>query len=155
MAKLADLKLAYRAYMRGYSYRRIDWTPGAMLSVPLAEARICVVTTAGFTLPGQVPFDATARGGDWSFREIPADADVRRLLTSHKSDAFDRTGIDADANLALPLDRLRERRGRLATVHFSFMGSITAPERLMDTSGPEVVRRVAESGADAVLLTPV
>ncbi len=45
---------------------------------------------------------------------------------SHKSDAFDASGIEADKNLALPVDDLREmvREGKLGSVnarHFSFM----------------------------------
>ena len=39
--------------------------------------------------------------------------------------------------------------------HFSFMGSITAPGRLMVETAPEVAKKLKEDGADWVLLTPV
>ncbi len=39
--------------------------------------------------------------------------------------------------------------------HFSFMGSITAPGRLLKETGPEVAHKLREDGADWVLLTPV
>jgi D-proline reductase (dithiol) PrdB len=160
MAKLSDLKLTYRIFMETYRYRRVDWRPGAVLRKPLSEASIAVVSTAAFHLPGQAPFDRSVRGGDWSFREIPADADLHALRIAHKSDAFDHSGIENDANLAMPLDRLREiqaegRIGGLAPRHFSFMGSISAPARLLNDSAPAVAASLAADGADAVLLTPV
>lgn len=160
MARLGDLKLTYRLFMQAYPYRHVEWRPGARLSKPLPDAVIAVVTTAGLYGPEQPPFDHSIRGGDWSYREIPADVDAGTLRVAHKSDAFDHAGIEQDPNLGLPLDRLRElaaRRviGRVADRHFSFMGSLTAPGRLMDTSAPEVARKLVEDGVDAVLLTPV
>jgi D-proline reductase (dithiol) PrdB len=160
MAKLSDLKLSYRIFMETYRYRRFDWRPGAVLRKPLAQSRIAVVTTAGFHLTGQPPFDRGVHGGDVSFREIPAAAHLAALRIAHKSDAFDHAGIEQDANLALPLDRLRElcaegRLGGLAPRHFSFMGSISAPARLLGASAPAVAAGLASDGADAVLLTPV
>lgn len=160
MAKLSDLKLSYRIFMEAYRYRRFDWRPGAVLGKPLERSRIAVVTAAGFHLPGQPPFDRRVRGGDTSFREIPADANLAALRIAHKSDAFDHAGIERDANLALPLDRLRElcaegHLGGLAPRHFSFMGSISAPARLLSVSAPAVAAALAADDADAVLLTPV
>src|SRR5258708_605522 len=108
MAHLSDLSLKYRIFMQAYPYRRIDWRPGARLSKPLNESRIALVTSAGFSPRDQPPFDASIKGGDWSFREITRDAPVQELLIGQKSDAFDHSGIEADRNLALPLDRLRE-----------------------------------------------
>jgi D-proline reductase (dithiol) PrdB len=158
LARLRDLKLAHRLYMRAYRYRQVDWRPGAKLRKPLAECTVAVITTAAFHLREQAPFDPAVKGGDYSYREIPADSD--RLLISHKSDAFDHTGIERDYNLALPLDRLRELRdegfiGKVAARHYSLMGSITAPARLVEITAPELVRRLADDGVDAVLLTPV
>lgn len=160
MASLDDLKLSYRVFMRAYPYRSVDWQPGAHLAKPLSEAVIAVVTTAAFYLPSQAPFDETIRGGDWSFREIPVDADLASLGIAHKSDAFDHRGIEADKNLALPLGRLREMEaageiGGVAASHYSFMGSVTAPGRLMSESAPAVARLLLERGVDAVVLTPV
>lgn len=159
MARLSDLKLDYRLFMAAYPYRHIDWQPGATLTKPLAGTRLAVVTTAAFHLPDQPPFDRTVRGGDSSYREIPFDTGLRTLRMAHKSDAFDAAGLHADANLALPLDRLRELAaqriiGNPAPRHFSFMGSITAPGRLMKETAPEVAAKLRGDGVDAVLLTP-
>lgn len=160
MANLSDLNLRYRAYMQFYRYRRLDWQPGATPQKPISQLRIAVVTTAAFFRPEQNPFDESIRGGDYSFREIPLDTDLTTLRTAHKSDAFDHQGIEIDKNLALPLDRLREltaegRIGGVAPRHFSLMGSISAPARLVKITAPEIVRRLSEDRVDAVLLTPV
>ena len=160
MAKLSDLKLSYRIYMHAYKFRKLDWRPGATLRKPLSQSRIAVVTTAAFFRPDQEPFDETIRGGDYSFREIPANTDLSRLGIAHKSDAFDSRGIEADKNLALPLDRLRKlvveaEIGSIAPRHFSLMGSISAPARLMKITVPEIVSKLSEDLPDVVLLTPV
>lgn len=146
--------------MTVYPYRRIDWRPGARLTRPLAEARVAVVTTAGFSRPDDPPFDASIRGGDYSWRVIPRDTDLSQLRISHTSDAFDVRGIASDRNLALPLDRLRSLAeahviGSVAPRHFSFMGSISAPGRLIAGTAPEVAGLLLQDAVDAVLLTPV
>lgn len=160
MASLDDLKLSYRLFMRAYPYRRVEWRPGARLAKPLSACTVAVVTTAAFHLPTQPPFDETIRGGDSSYREIPADACLPELGIAHKSDAFDHAGLERDKNLALPLDRLREMQadgviGSLARTHYSFMGSITAPGRLISTTAPAVASLLNQQQVDAVLLTPV
>ncbi|HUA19637.1 MAG TPA: glycine/sarcosine/betaine reductase selenoprotein B family protein [Bryobacteraceae bacterium] len=160
MAKVSDLKLAYQLFMKAYPYRRVDWRPGAALQKPLGEARVAVVTTAAFYAPDQPPFDTSIRGGDCSYRVIASGGDLSALRIAHRSDAFDLAGITADKNLALPLERLNSLAeggiiGSVAPRHFSFMGSIAAPGRLIDETAPEVARLLARDGVDAVLLTPV
>jgi D-proline reductase (dithiol) PrdB len=160
MAKLTDLRLAHQLFMRTYPYRHVDWRPGTILQKPLAEARIALVTTAGLFTPDQTPFDASMRGGDHSFRVIPSGTEVNTLRIAHRSDAFDIRGIESDKNLALPFDRFRTLVeegvvGSMAPRHFSFMGSITAPGRLIATTAPEVERMLLDDAVDAVLLTPV
>ena len=160
MARLADLKLKHRLYMQMYPYRQFDWRPGAQLGKPLAKSRIAVVTSAAFYGAEQETFDLSVRGGDYSYREIPEDIPLETLRIGHKSDAFDHAGIEKDKNLALPLQRLRELKqegliGEVAKRHYSLMGSITAPARLVKFTAPEIVRKLAEDGVDAVLLTPV
>src|SRR5207253_1286150 len=160
VAKISDLKLVYQLFMKAYPYRGVDWRPGAVLHKPLSDAKIAVVTTAAFYRPDQPPFDNSRLGGDCSYRIIPLDTDLTALRIAHRSDAFDLSGITADKNLALPLDRLKSLAGdgvvgSVAPRHFSFMGSITAPGRLIANTAPEVARMLAEDAVDAVFLTPV
>ena len=160
MAHWAELNLKDRLMLRAYPWRRIRPTPFAALSRPLSSCRLALVSSAGLVLSGQPPFDAGKRGGDFSFREIPSDTPAQDLIDMHRSQAFDHTGIRSDPNLGLPLDRARElvergRVGSLATHHLSFMGSITAPGRLMRESAPAAAAQLVKDGVNAALLVPV
>ena len=93
-------------------------------------------------------------------REIPFDVDVATLLETHRSDAFDHTGIRRDPNLAFPADRLREMVtagliGSLNHRYLSIMGSVTAPGRLIKKTIPQVVPKLIEDQVDIALLIPV
>ena len=160
MARISDLKLAYQIFTKAYPYRRVDWRPAARFSKSLRDARIAVVTAAGYFGADQSPFDTSIRGGDYSYRIIPLGTDLGTLRIAHKSDAFDSRDIESDKNLALPLDRLKSLAelgliGPVAPNHFSFMGSIAAPGRLIANTAPKVARLLLEDAVDAVLLTPV
>ncbi len=160
MGDLSEFSLRTRLFLKTYRWRRIDPIPWTPLRKPLAECRLSLVSSSGFVLPGQAPFDPSIPGGDTSFREIPGDADVRTMTESHRSKSFDHTGLHDDPNLAFPLDRIREltERGRIGPVsrrHLSFMGSITAPGRLIRHSAPEAARLLVADGVDVALLVPV
>jgi D-proline reductase (dithiol) PrdB len=160
VAELHELPLSIRVFLKAYRWRTIDPLPWAVPRKPLHAARVALVSTAGLVLPSQPPFDDAMKGGDWSYREIPDTAAVTTLVECHRSKTFDRAGIDADANLAFPLDRLHELV-RLQAVgaanrrHFSLMGSITAPGRLVRESAPAVARALVDDDVDAVLLIPI
>jgi len=146
--------------MKTYRYRTYDWSPGAELRVPLDQAKVALVTTAALYLPEQEPFDEKLRGGDYTYRLIPRGVQLESLRIGHRSSAFDASGIQDDKNLALPLDRLEEMVvegtvGDLNQRHFSFMGSVTAPGRLISQTAPDAARLLMEDHVDAVLLTPV
>lgn len=160
MAELSELGLALRAYLAAYSWRTIDPVPWSPLRKPLADANVALVSTAGMVLPEQEPFDNDRKGGDVTFREIPSDADPSTLIDTHRSRSFDHSGIRADPNLGFPIDRLRElvdeaTIGRVNHRHLSFMGSITAPGRLVRDTAPAAAQLLVDDGVDAVLLVPV
>ena len=160
MADLSDLPLSLRLFIKTYPWRRIDPVPFHPLTKPLSEAKVAIVSTAGLVLASQPPFDEHVRGGDYSFREIPDDTDVRTLVDAHRSNSYDHAGVHADPNLGMPLDRLHElvASGEIAAAnhrHFSLMGSITAPGRLVATSAPAVASLLAADAVDAVLLVPI
>jgi D-proline reductase (dithiol) PrdB len=160
MGDLREFSFALRLFLRTYPWRRIDPVPWTPLRRPLAQCRLALVSSAGFVLRDQDPFDDSVRGGDSSFREIPGHVDVSTLVDTHRSESFDHTGLVEDPNLAFPVDRARElvEGGRIGSVnhrHLSFMGSITAPGRLIRHAAPEAVRLLAEDGVDCALLVPV
>ncbi len=167
MARFDDIELVERLFLKSYPFSRYAPRPNDPASMavtplrkPLVECMVAVITTAGLSLPNQPPFDTTIKMGDSSFREFPGDISPQQLEMNHRSWAFDQRGILRDRNLVMPLDRLREMRdrgeiGALAPHHYSFMGSIVGPRKLIKESAPEVARRLVADGVDVALLTPV
>ena len=162
MATYDELTFPIRLFMRGYPFSRytIADNPCTKLKKPLNECKFALVTTAGLRLYDDKPFDHSFKLGDTSFREIPNDVEVQSLIEDHKSSSFDHSGVEADKNVALPLDRFRELEktgtiGGLNSRHFSFMGSIIGPRTLIKESGPEVAAILKADDVDAVFLTPV
>ena len=130
------------------------------MAKPLRECRLALVSSAGFVLPSQAPFDDSIKGGDPSFREIPDDVDVSTLVETHRSESFDHTGIRKDPNLAFPIHRVRElaesgRIGSASRRHLSFMGSIVAPGRFVRDSIPSMAEILLSEAAEVALLVPV
>jgi D-proline reductase (dithiol) PrdB len=160
MPTLGELPLWLRTTLKLYPWRRVHPVPCSRLRKPIAQSRVALVTTAGVVPAGQPPFDERIKGGDSSYRIIPADTNVRSLGEFHRSESFDHAGIAEDRNVAFPLDRLRELAGDgaigdVAPRHLSFMGSITTPGRLVKRTAPEAARLLAEDNVDIALLVPV
>jgi len=167
VAQFDDIELVERLFLRGYPFQRYSPRPDkpASLAVTplrksLADCTVAIVTTAGLSLPDQPSFNTTNKRGDSSFREFPGDLSPQALEMNHRSWSFDQTGILRDRNLVMPLDRLREMRergkiGAIALHHYSFMGSIVGPSKLIKETAPEVAHRLVNDGVDVVLLTPV
>jgi D-proline reductase (dithiol) PrdB len=160
MASFDELDFKLRIFMKLYRYRRYDSTPHTPLRLSLSDCRVALVTTAGFHMPEDIPFDDQFKGGDYSYREIPNSVDIRTLEIAHRSTAYDGSGFESDPNLAFPLDRFRELEndgvvGSLNARHFSFMGSVTAPGRLIKRSAPVVAQHLKEDGVDVVFLAPI
>ena len=100
-----------------------DVIPWTEFKTPLAESCLALVSTAGFYLDGDAPFDVDSARGDAGFRTIPSDiaADDLRIAHTHYSHAR----VKKDVNVLFPVDRLRELFqagviGRLAPSFYSF-----------------------------------
>ncbi len=160
MGDTSEFSLTVRLFLKTYSWRKIDPVPWTPLKKPLSQCKLALVSSAGFVLPGQQPFDGSYKGGDPSFREISSTADVKTLIETHRSESFDHAGLGKDPNIGFPIDRFRElaavgRIGSLNHRYLSCMGSITAPGRLMKETAPPAVRKLVEDSVDASLLVPV
>jgi D-proline reductase (dithiol) PrdB len=167
VARLDDVELTERLLLKAYPFSRYgprSAHPASMavtpLRKPLSACTVALVTTAGLSLADQPPFDTSIRMGDSSFREFPGDISPQTLQMNHRSWVVDQTDILRDRNLVLPLDRLREMQARgeigaIAPRHYSFMGSIIGPARLIKQSAPEVARRLMADRVDVAMLTPV
>ena len=156
MAPLRKLDPFSRFFMKLYRGKHYEATPHTPLRLPLNECRVALITTAGFFLEGQPPFE----GGDCSYREIPNAIQTQALINGHNSAAYDERGLETDPNLAFPLDRFKEletegKIGSLNHRHFSFMGSITKPKPLIKKTAPEVGQMLKTDDVDVAFLTPV
>ena len=134
----------------------VPWTP---MGRPVRTAVIALVTTAGVHLRTDPPFDMTDPDGDPSVRVVPVDAPRGAVTITHKY--YDHAAADRDLNVVLPVDRLRELAaaglvGGVAPRVYSFMGHVDGAHvrTLMETTAPEVARRLRADGAEAVVLTP-
>jgi len=124
---------------------------------PLNEARVAVVTTAGIMRPGEKAWSHD----DTDFRVFKGDEPD--LIIGHISMSFDRAGVSADRNVAIPLDRLAELAddgviGSVADRHISFMGALRTSELLSTLildSGPAAAKVLRDDGVDVVVLTPM
>ncbi len=160
MGDTSEFSLPIRLFLKAYQWRKIDPVPWTPLKKPLSQSKLALVSSAGFVLPNQAHFDESIKGGDPSFREIPSGVEVKTLVETHRSESFDHTGLQKDPNVGFPIDRVRElaASGRIGSInhrHLSFMGSITAPGRLIHTTAPPAARLLLEDQVDVALLVPV
>lgn len=160
MGDTREFTASVRLFLKGYRWRRIDPVPWAPLAKPLSESKLALVSSAGLVPADDEPFDMERRGGDTSYRVVPADVDLSTLVDCQRSETYDHEGLRTDPNLAFPADRLRElvarsRIGSLSRSFLSFMGSISAPGRLIKESAPAAAEVLLAEGVDVALLVPV
>ena len=131
------------------------WTP---LRAPIREARVALVTTGGFYLKTQEPYetDGPENLGDWSYRAIPRAAAASDMEVAHLH--YDLSGPRQDRNCVFPIDRAEEMLnegliGSLADTYYSFMGFIQRPNLLAEQTAPEAARLLKADGVDAAVIT--
>ncbi len=156
MVRLSDLHEVEGEHLRqrAETMPRVDPAPW-LTPVPLAEATVAIVSTAGLHRRADPPFTP----GALDYRLLPGDVDFGDVVLSHISANFDRSAFQQDPNIMFPLDRLREMTeageiGGVANWHYSFMGAMPDPSRF-DETGSEVGRLLAADGVDVALLVPV
>jgi D-proline reductase (dithiol) PrdB len=122
----------------------------------LAKRRIAIISTAGLHVRGDVAFAGASGTG---YRVIPGDVGAGELVMSHLSVNFDRSGFQADWNVAFPLERLKELVrdglvGAVAAFHYAFMGAVS-PVTRYEEKARELAALLKQDGVDGVLLSPV
>lgn len=153
MVRVDEFPEEFQEEFRNRDMPRFD-TTSLVAGPPLAERRVALISTAGLHRRGDRPF--TENSGD--FRIIPADIPDEDLVMSHVSTNFDRIGFMKDADVAFPLNRLKELEaegfvGSVANFHFSFMGA-TPPEQ-MQPNVRDIISTLQADEVDAVVLCPV
>jgi len=139
--------------------RPIPWTP---LSRPLSECTVALLSSAGIALKTDLPFDQEGERqnpwwGDPSYRVLPKSATKEDVRLYHMH--IDPSYAEQDLDCLLPLQRLQEmeasgRIGRTSPRHYSIMGYILNPERLLRETVPALIRDLKEDLADVVVLVP-
>lgn len=155
MPDLDRLPPKQRAVLEAQAVAEYDTSPVTELPVPVARARVAVVTSAGLNLRSQEPF----RREDPGFRVLPVGTPDAEIVQSHSSIGFDRTAAARDLNVSYPVDRLRElveqgAIGELAPRFVSFMGAQPDPEAALADSAEEAADLLLADGVDVVVLTP-
>ena len=141
-----------------------DPIPWAPVSVPLSEAKVALLSTAGLSMRGDAPFDMEGERrnptrGDPSWRRIAADATSASVEVNHLH--IDTGYIERDLNVALPLDRLRElvdegEVGAMAATHYSTMGFQGNDSSVLENeSAPAIADAMRSEEVDLALLAPV
>jgi len=154
-----------RAYYQALGFSPYRWAhftdaPFTPSRIPLAQARIALITTAAPFQPEagdqgpRAPYNASAKF--YQVYSAPADSKPD-LRISHVG--YDRANtVPEDINAYVPLARLQEAAaaGRIGGLTPRFHGAPTNRSHrvTMETDAPELLRRCREDGADAVVLVP-
>jgi D-proline reductase (dithiol) PrdB len=154
---LSALPLAGR-FGRQAPPRRAD-VPWVEPRLPLREAVVALVSTGGVHLEQHQPFDMEDPNGDPCVREIPVGTPRESLCITHGY--YDQADAEADLNLVLPLERMRELQkqtviGSLHGTAYSLMGHLAGPHlaQLENEIAPTLGRTLAEAGVNYALLIP-
>lgn len=167
MTKIVD---SYR-FIRGVSKTMIkSWIklevpreiPWAVLSKPLSECTVALISTGGIALKTDSPFDQERERknpwwGDPSYRIIPRGTRTEDIRVYHMH--IDSRYAEQDLNCLLPLDRLDElvrkgKVGRAAPSHYSFMGYLLDPKKLLEKSIPAIIEHLKSDAVDVAVLIP-
>lgn len=153
-------KRMIKSWIKMEQPRPIPWTP---LTKKLSDCSVAMISTGGIALKTDRPFDQEGERqnpwwGDPSYRILPNTATEQDVRLYHLH--IDPRYGEQDLNCMFPLQRLRELEaageiGRSAARHYSFMGYILRPEKLLQETTPQIIRNLQEDRVDVVVLVPV
>ena len=146
------------AAFKTYPFVSFSQTPWSPLEIPLSKVCLAVVSTAGLFRKGMdVPFADTAEG-DPRVIQLPSNTDAKSLDTAHAH--IPQEPVRADANVALPLDHLRDlvkekKIASLAPRFFSLVGYQTRADEVALEMAPKIAAAMAEDRVTLALIVPV
>ena len=153
-------KRMIKSWIKMEQPRPIPWTP---LTKKLSDCTVAMISTGGIALKTDRPFDQEGERqnpwwGDPSYRILPNTATEQDVRLYHLH--IDPRYGEQDLNCMFPLQRLKELEaageiGRSAARHYSFMGYILRPEKLLQETTPQIIRNLQEDQVDVVVLVPV
>ncbi|MDN7240767.1 glycine/sarcosine/betaine reductase selenoprotein B family protein [Planococcus sp. N028] len=134
-----------------------EGVPETVLTKPLKECTVALVSTAGVHLKSDLPFDVDNPAGDHTFRLIPGDADEKELTVTHIY--YDTKFAKTDPSIVFPLQQLRDMAetgdiGAVASANIGLNGGILDTQLVEQESIPQVVKLIRNENIDIVLLVP-
>lgn len=131
--------------------------PFKPLGRALPMLNLALISSAGAYIDGTEPFDVNAPGGDFNFREIPAEVEAEDLRFSARG--YDTAAVLKDVNSEVPVERLSEFAsngiiGQLNPVWWSFCGYIPDAAQMVETMLPRLTERLKRYEVQAALLVP-
>lgn len=136
--------------------------PWALLSKPLSEARVALVTSGGISLKTDPPFDMEREKkeptwGDRSFRKIPRGSTEKDINANHLH--INTQYVLQDINVMLPLTRMAEFEeegviGSLAPTAYSFYGFQWQSTEFLTQAIEPICSQMQAEKVDAAILTP-
>jgi hypothetical protein len=148
----------YAQALRTYPYPRFEATPWTALRVPVARARLGIVTTAALYRPGADRSFADTPEGDPTVLGLPSGIGPGDLDIAHGHVPQDL--VRADVEIVLPLGAARAlvRDGRLGGLGArvpSLVGYRTRAHDVATTTAPAVAAMLAADQVDLALVVPV
>ena len=154
---------------KSWKYEEGPFTP---LHKPISQMRLGLIASSGHYVHGDDPQpfgikdmtqeEAAARIEEFFITEptlssIPMNTPRENLRVRHGG--YDIRGVQADFNVALPLDRLQELQeegfiGELTPNAYSFVGACSQL-RLLNHTGSQWVTKFHQEQVEAVVLVPV
>jgi D-proline reductase (dithiol) PrdB len=143
--------------LKNYPFVENSRAPFTSLRRALPMLNLALITSAGAYIDGTEPFDTSAPGGDFNFREIPTEIDARDLRFAARG--YDPTFVQQDMNCQVPLERLFECEanrivGQLNSVFWSMCGFVPDAATFVATTLPKLIDRLKHYQVQGALLIP-
>lgn len=145
-------------YDKPYEWPHFEEAPFTPLAKPARDCRIALVSTSDVQLKDDEAAEGEFNAFTGNVYSTPSDTPAERLYS--RQEHFDRHAMQLDdVDTFFPLSRFRElaAAGRIGGLAARAHGVITgySKRKTLETDGPEVLRRLGEDGAEAVVLTPI
>ncbi len=139
----------------GYPWIQGSPPPKTFLKVPLSQARMALVSSAGVCATDQMPFDAQNPYGDATFRVIAGPLRSWQVHHGH----YDTTAAQQDYNTVFPLRALERLAGQgmigsVSRENYTFMGYQPDPRPFYRRAAPTMLEGLIRNRVDGVLLVP-
>jgi len=132
--------------------------PFTKLKKPISEAKIALISSGGFYIKGDKPFDTEAVLGDTTYRRIPKNTNIEDLDIAHTH--YNHSYVKEDMNSGFPLPLFREleennKVGELAETNYSFSGYILKTDEIIKDLGPKIALELKDENVDCVIISPM